>query len=250
MTSDNTDLILRPITPGDMASTATQIHFRQLSGAESLSRRPSASAYTRSSLDLKAEIDDALLDHHSLLYANNRPPRVSRNVRCLRVSAVLGWTLSLALLVALVVSHSTAAPEIPRVDLGSNLRLDTWRQRFAGLKPAHGPESAITFDDDSSAISSSAATNKGEWAAPAPVGSVRSRVTIVSSFYRIDAGKKHRVSGEWVRAQPSVDSETDPWGAQNTTNGSPTSSTLLSYQSSFTVRLRCGLTFKSCAATR
>lgn len=153
-----------------------------------MSRRPSVSY--RSSLDLKA--DDDALDHQALLANSSaRPTRLPRTYRCLRTSAFLGWTLSFLLLITLVVSHSTMAPEIPRVDLRG--------MALSGGKAVVGAKEvgvAATVLKDLPQADNAVVAGQKELAYPQRAGGLQSRVTIVSGFYRIDSGKKHRVSGE------------------------------------------------------
>lgn len=153
-----------------------------------MSRRPSVGY--RSSLDLKA--DDDALDHQALLASNAaRPARLPRTYRCLRTSAFIGWTLSFLLLITLVVSHSTMAPEIPRVDLRG--------MALSGGRAVVGAPDvgvAATVLKDLPQADKAVVAGQKELAYPQRAGGLQSRVTIVSGFYRIDSGKKHRVSGE------------------------------------------------------
>lgn len=187
-----------------MASNLSQVHFRTLSST-GMSRRPSAQSQYRSSLDLKADEDDAL-DHQALLANANSAiaSRLPRSYRNLRTSAFLGWTISFVLLITLVVSHSTMAPEIPRVDLrgmalGGGRVLASPKENGAvatGLQQIKEPFNDLQYPDKA--------------------GGLQSRVTIVSGFYRIESGKKHRVSGElvvllllrrldWMQSESSTD---------------------------------------------
>ncbi|KAK4052094.1 hypothetical protein OIV83_002388 [Microbotryomycetes sp. JL201] len=185
-----------------MATGSTPIQFRTLSSA-GLSRRPSAQGYNRQSVDWK---DEALDGSTSLLPGANHAaitrPRLPRTYRWMRTSAMIGWLVAVVLLVTLVFSHSTMAPEIEKVDLSkfvpSRVNMGwNWGERV-GEAPLTGQEKAelagLDPDDIKSMGHAAHATGKST------SGSLRSRVTIVSSFYRITSGKKHRVSEyhEWM----------------------------------------------------
>lgn len=82
------------------------------------------------------------------------------------------------------------APEIPRVDL-RGMALSGGR---AVASPKESGVAAVALTELPQADKVVEAGAK-ELAYPQRAGGLQSRVTIVSSFYRIDSGKKHRVSG-------------------------------------------------------
>ncbi|GAA5923897.1 uncharacterized protein JCM15063_005493 [Sporobolomyces koalae] len=185
-----------------MASSS--VHFKALSlaGLDDDRTSTAASQLTRrSSIDVKPfpaarkySDDPSNDDSDSRLLAEARSRTVRplpRNSRCLRITAYLGWSLAALLLVILVVSQSSVSPS-ERIQHG----IDKVRQH---------PFASALLDKTSSLAS---AIHVHKLSRPAnSVGasasdSTRSNtsVTIVSSFYRIDSGKKHRVSEyhEWL----------------------------------------------------
>ncbi|KAK4050568.1 hypothetical protein OIO90_005035 [Microbotryomycetes sp. JL221] len=197
-----------------MASNGTSMQFRTLSST-GLNRRPSAQGYgaRQASIDLKDSADASgastslLPGHHS----GATRARLPRTYRWLRMSAMIGWLLAMLLLVTLVFSHSTMAPEIERVDLGklvpSRVNMGwNWGNR-PGDSSLVDDQAALTGEQKAELAGLDVDDLKSLGHAPgATSGSklssdtYQSRVTIVSSFYRITSGKKHRVSEyhEWM----------------------------------------------------
>ncbi|GAA5976877.1 hypothetical protein JCM5350_007275 [Sporobolomyces pararoseus] len=192
--------------------TSSGVHYRALSFAgldEDPSPAPSTSASfltRRSSFDVKPfpihrKYSDEPNESDSSLLAEARARQVRplpRNSKCLRITAYLGWTLAGLLFVVLLVSQSSISPsehiksglaivrEHPLTsklfdDIGFN-KVDSGAQ-----KVSHASKPGRTT------TSSTGTGNKMSAGTKAPV-------TIVSSFYRIDSGKKHRVSEyhEWL----------------------------------------------------
>ncbi|GAA5826182.1 hypothetical protein JCM11251_007197 [Rhodosporidiobolus azoricus] len=181
-----------------MSSTA---HYRALS-VTGLANPSSSTTTRRSSVDLKSETLPLNNDPHSDLLqdAYARRPRVPRNYRCMRLAAYAGWAVAGVLFIALLVSNSSYAPNLTAYDLGT----------LGGLRsPAGAAQEVVTSVANTEVAHSAgmvagvkeskmAEANKGEKKLP-PSG-LQAPVTIVSSFYRVDNGKKHRVSEyhEWL----------------------------------------------------
>jgi len=128
------------------------------------------------SIDLKrGSIDYLASDALLLKEASRRSQRaLPRSATCFHRTAMAGWALAVILLMTLVVSHSTLTPEIKRVDL------------------SHLPHHAL---DLVGKAAFDAVRGNHDLAEYNPIiGGLQSTVTIVSSFYRIDTGKKHSVS--------------------------------------------------------
>jgi hypothetical protein len=109
----------------------------------------------------------------------------------LRITAYLGWTLAGLLFVVLLVSQSSISPSehlksglaiVREHPLASKLFDDIGLNKMGSgaQKVSHASKPGRTASGTGSKMS----------------GGTKAQVTIVSSFYRIDSGKKHRVSGE------------------------------------------------------
>jgi hypothetical protein len=175
---------------------STQVHYRTLSG--SLSSRNSISY--RPSLDLKfpdGDDDDSSFDHETLLRDGFLRQRLPRNYRCLRTSAFIGWIVSIALFIALVVSHSTIAPPLRPLDLGM-LRLRAGGGRAGASKLDVMGGRGVRIQKAVAGAGAGDGHGEKELAYPDRAEGLQSRVTIVSGFYQIDSWKKHRVSGAFM----------------------------------------------------
>ncbi|GAA6052622.1 hypothetical protein JCM3770_006407 [Rhodotorula araucariae] len=107
------------------------------------------------------------------------PPAIPSRFRAIN----LGWLLSGILFVALVLSQSTPGPPIPRLDLETVRSLPTkFGLLYPGRLDATRPAAEETVD----------VPEVEETATEAHAG-LRSNVTIISGFFRVDSGKKHRV---------------------------------------------------------
>ncbi|GAA5954821.1 hypothetical protein JCM3765_007784 [Sporobolomyces pararoseus] len=191
--------------------TSSGVHYRALSFAgldEDPSPAPSTSASfltRRSSFDVKPfpihrKYSDEPNDSDSSILAEARARQVRplpRNSKCLRITAYLGWTLAGLLFVVLLVSQSSISPS---EHLKSGLAI-----------VREHPLASKLFDDigfnkvNSGAQKVSHASKPGRTSSATGTGNkmtagTKAPVTIVSSFYRIDTGKKHRVSEyhEWL----------------------------------------------------
>lgn len=96
-------------------------------------------------------------------FAYNKRPRLPANYRRIRTLAIFGWSTSVLLFLYLCISNPSFSPSISRI---SNLNRG---------RPIPAQDTAVAL---------------------IVKGGVTSRVTIVSGFYRIDSGKKHKVSGK------------------------------------------------------
>lgn len=193
-----------------MASSS--VHYRALSFAglddSTPSPAPSTSASfltRRSSFDVKPfpvrrKYSDEPESSDSSLLADARARQVRllpRNSKCLRVTAYLGWTLALLLFVVLVVGQSSVSPSehirsglaiVREHRLASKLFDDIGFNKLesnAAQKVSHASKPGRTSSSSSTTAGTGAKMSAG----------LKAPVTIVSSFYRIDTGKKHRVSG-------------------------------------------------------
>lgn len=101
-------------------------------------------------------------------FAYNKRPRLPANYRRIRTLAIFGWSTSVLLFLYLCISNPSFSPSISRI---SNLNRG---------RPIPAQDTAVAL---------------------IVKGGVTSRVTIVSGFYRIDSGKKHKVSeyNEWLK---------------------------------------------------
>lgn len=183
--------------------TSSGVHYRALSIAgldDAPSPAPSTGASLltrRSSFDIKPfpihrkYSDEPDSDSSLLTEARSRSVRpLPRNSRCLRITAYLGWTLAGLLFVVLVVSQSSISPSehlrsgfaIVREHPLTSKLLDIGLNKvdFGAQRVSHASKPGRTK-----------ATGTGNKMSAGKKASV----TIVSSFYRIDSGKKHRVSG-------------------------------------------------------
>ncbi|GAA5887178.1 hypothetical protein JCM16303_002217 [Sporobolomyces ruberrimus] len=182
--------------------TSSGVHYRALSIAgldDAPSPAPSTGASLltrRSSFDIKPfpihrkYSDEPDSDSSLLTEARSRSVRpLPRNSRCLRITAYLGWTLAGLLFVVLVVSQSSISPSehlrsgfaIVREHPLTSKLLDIGLNKvdFGAQRVSHASKPGRT--------KATGTGNKISAGKKAPV-------TIVSSFYRIDSGKKHRVS--------------------------------------------------------
>lgn len=202
-------LLITSHTTRSMASSS--VHYRALSFAglddSTPSPAPSTSASfltRRSSFDVKPfpvhrKYSDEPESSDSSLLADARARQVRplpKNSKCLRVTAYLGWTLALLLFVVLVVGQSSVSPSehirsglaiVREHPLASKLFDDIGFNKLesnAAQKVSHASKPGRT---------SSSSTTAGTGTKMS--GGLKAPVTIVSSFYRIDTGKKHRVSG-------------------------------------------------------
>ncbi|GAA6011354.1 hypothetical protein JCM11491_002755 [Sporobolomyces phaffii] len=191
-----------------MASSS--VHYRTLSFAGLDDSEPSPAPSTsaslltrRSSFDVKPfpvhrkYSDEPDSDSSLLADARTRQVRpLPKNSKCLRITAYLGWTLAGLLFVVLVVSQSTVSPS---EHLRSGLAIVREHPLASKLldiglnKAGSGAAQKVSHASKPGRTSATAAANKMSAGSNAPV-------TIVSSFYRIDSGKKHRVSEyhEWL----------------------------------------------------
>ncbi|GAA5894452.1 uncharacterized protein JCM6883_002107 [Sporobolomyces salmoneus] len=191
-----------------MASSS--VHYRALSIAglddSTTSSTSSAPLLTRrSSIDVKPfsierkysdepPSDAALLDE-----ARSRQVRpLPKNSKCLRISAYLGWALAMLLLVVLLVGRSSVSPS-------EHIRSGLARVREHPLASKLFDDIGFSKIEPTAALKVSHASRPGGNNSTAGngskmVGGLKAPVTIVSSFYRIDSGKKHRVSEyhEWL----------------------------------------------------
>ncbi|GAA6047937.1 hypothetical protein JCM3770_006434 [Rhodotorula araucariae] len=123
--------------------------------------------------------------------------QLSRNYRLLRLSAYFGWTVAGVLLFVLVVQQSGASNELQRFTQLQHFRLGSGTREVATtVRAALDVASAGRMARPTGRFA--AAGDAGEHTLAAP--GTTSPVTIVSSFYRVDNGKKHRVSEyhEWL----------------------------------------------------
>ncbi|BGP03443.1 Proteophosphoglycan 5 [Rhodotorula toruloides ATCC 204091] len=111
-------------------------------------------------------------------------PRGAIPSRFPRIS--LGWLVSLALFCVLVFSHSTLAPPIRRLDLETVRSLPN---KF-GLRYPSAPSAAVRDEEELIEVAEEVEEPEPE---PEVHHGLQSDVTIVSGFYRVDSGKKHRV---------------------------------------------------------
>lgn len=181
----------------------------------------------------------------------SRRPHFPRNYRWLRISAYAGWAVAAILSLTLLLNHPRIAPTVSSLDLGrfGGLRLDTVvtvGDRAAGLRGKVDAE--LTGMVPSAKELKAAVASKGVKLLPS--SGLQAPVSIVSSFYRVDNGKKHRVSGSSLPSLFLAAISTDIHFSQSTTNGSPTSFTLSSFPSFSTVRRRWLPTSKTFAVTR
>ncbi|KPV77035.1 uncharacterized protein RHOBADRAFT_42248 [Rhodotorula graminis WP1] len=152
-------------------------------------RRPSVTYSKRASTQHADRPDAGLLLHDPS--ARARLAGVPRNYRRLRLAAYLGWALAGVLVVALAASHGTVPSELRDLRPLAGVRDAAARVGAAAAgRAARPPTGAGAQSGHASAAAAAAATASGE----------TSPVTIVSSFYRVDSGKKHRVSeyNEWL----------------------------------------------------
>ncbi|BGP37220.1 hypothetical protein JCM10449v2_001125 [Rhodotorula kratochvilovae] len=158
-----------------------------------LSRRPSVAFNKRISVPYARQSEAGLLGDA----LSSRRLNLPRNYRILRLSAYLGWTLAGVLLLVLVVNRPTAPSELQhlrqlqRFGLGSGLR-----EAATAVRVKAAAASAGTVARPTGGLAG--IKDEGEHMLAAP--GTTSPVTIVSSFYRVDNGKKHRVSEyhEWL----------------------------------------------------
>ena len=156
-----------------------------------LTRRSSVTYAKRASVQLPHRTDAGLLLHDPS--ARARLSAVPRNYRRLRLSAYLGWSLAAILLVALAARDVPVPGELSDLrPLGGGVRPSSWRNAAARVRSKAGAASEGRTARPTAAAGASAHTSAT--AASAASGE-SSPVTIVSSFYRVDSGKKHRVSG-------------------------------------------------------
>lgn len=156
-----------------------------------LTRRSSVTYAKRASVQLPHRTDAGLLLHDPS--ARARLSAVPRNYRRLRLSAYLGWSLAAILLVALAARDVPVPGELSDLrPLGGGVRPSSWRNAAARVRSKAGAGSEGRAARPTAAAGASAHTSAT--AASAASGE-SSPVTIVSSFYRVDSGKKHRVSG-------------------------------------------------------
>lgn len=233
-------------------------HYRALSVTSLVdpSSRPSIDAglTRRSSVDngKRASVQGAYQSHAGLLddpQARARFSSLPRNYRRLRLSAYLGWAVATILLIALAVSQSPASNDLRQLGPLGAMRSSAWRSSASAMRGKVGAASAGRL---SKPTGSAAALDASMHASAAPA-SIASPVTIVSSFYRVDSGKKHRVSG----TSPAISAglgikplNLPVRGGQSTTSGWATSSVPSSSPSSSTARHRSLRTSRTCEATR
>jgi hypothetical protein len=229
-------------------------HYRALSVTGLASS--SSNLARRTSLDVKTDSLPLSNDPSNDLLADAyaRRPRLPRNYRWLRASAVAGWSLAAVLFLVLVLSHPSIAPNVPSsLNLGGfgGMRSQAVEAVEEVATSARGKVDAELAGMVPSAQESKAAVaSKG--AKKLPPSGLQAPVSIVSSFYRVDNGKKHRVSGSFSSSPHSslTFMLTVLFPTQSTTNGSRTSFTPLNFPSFSTVLLRWRLTSRTFAATR
>jgi hypothetical protein len=174
-------------------------HYRALSVTGLASS--SSNLARRTSLDVKSDSLPLSNDPSNDLLADaySRRPRLPRNYRWLRASAVAGWSLAAVLFLVLVLSHPSIAPNVPSsFNLGGlgGLRSEAVEAVEEVATSARGRVDAELVGMVPSAQESKAAVeNKG--AKKLPPSGLQAPVSIISSFYRVDNGKKHRVSGSF-----------------------------------------------------
>ncbi|GAA6029993.1 hypothetical protein JCM8097_009205 [Rhodosporidiobolus ruineniae] len=162
---------------------------------------PTTAPSRRSSVDLEKETLPLVNDqsHSDLLNdAYARRPRLPRNYRSMRLIAYAGWAVAGVLFLVLVVTQSGYDTGLPRFGAGGEARAGVKAVQEAATS-LRGKVDAVSAGMVPSAQESKAAVaSKGEHKLP-PSG-LKAPVTIVSSFYRVDNGKKHRVSEyhEWL----------------------------------------------------
>ncbi|GAA6015566.1 hypothetical protein JCM10207_008128 [Rhodosporidiobolus poonsookiae] len=174
-------------------------HYRALS-VTGLAQ-PSSTTSRRTSVDLKSESLPLNHDPHSDLLqdAYSRRSRLPRNYRSMRIIAYAGWTVAGVLFLVLILSHTDYVPEYSPFALG----------RMGGAAGVEAVQDVATemrgkVEAASAGMTASASevkkaeANKG--AHKLPPSGLEAPVTIISSFYRVDNGKKHRVSEyhEWL----------------------------------------------------
>ncbi|GAA5823002.1 hypothetical protein JCM5353_007849 [Sporobolomyces roseus] len=193
-----------------MASSG--VHYRTLSvhGLEDDTPSPipasSASFLTRRSSFSSPDVKPFSINSHrkysdapSLPFSetpSKRQRTLPRNSKCLRTTAYLGWTLAGLLFVVLVVNQSSISPSEHIQNGLARVREHPFASKLldnVGLNKVG--TGAVRVSHASKPGRTPSATGSKKMS-----GGVKSPVTIVSSFYRIDTGKKHRISEyqEWL----------------------------------------------------
>ncbi|GAA5863323.1 hypothetical protein JCM1840_007487 [Sporobolomyces johnsonii] len=186
---------------------SSAVHYRALS-VTGLESPAISTVQRRTSFDAKSSTDLPHLcrkpsDHDPdplLADAYSRRVRLPpRNYRCMRITAYLGWTFAAILFIVIVASQTmvTPAAQMPRLGLGRT-------------RPAGGAVASQLVKGEAVVVSTLASvgedvaratpTASTSSAGKKMAGGAQAPVTIVSSFYRVVNGKKHRVSEyhEWL----------------------------------------------------
>ena len=192
--------------------TSSSVHYRTLSvhGLEDDAPSPippsSASFLTRRSSFSSPDVKPFSMNSHrkysdapSLPFSetpSRRQRTLPKNSKCLRITAYLGWTLAGLLFVVLVVNHSSISPSEHIQNGLARVREHPFASRLldnVGLNAVGtGGTGAVRVSHASKPGRTPSATGAKKMS-----GGTKSSVTIVSSFYRIDTGKKHRISGKF-----------------------------------------------------
>lgn len=205
-----------------MASSG--VHYRTLSvhGLEDDTPSPipasSASFLTRRSSFSSPDVKPFSINSHrkysdapSLPFSetpSKRQRTLPRNSKCLRTTAYLGWTLAGLLFVVLVVNQSSISPSEHIQNGLARVREHPFASKLldnVGLNKVG--TGAVRVSHASKPGRTPSATGSKKMS-----GGVKSPVTIVSSFYRIDTGKKHRISGRFTRLHYLRELPTDVMG--------------------------------------
>ncbi|GAA5974128.1 hypothetical protein JCM11641_003451 [Rhodosporidiobolus odoratus] len=172
-------------------------HYRALS-VTGLAN-PSSTTSRRPSVDFKSETLPLAHESHAELLndAYARRPRVPRNLRSLRFAAYAGWGLAGLLFLVLLVSNSSYAPSVAQYAPfgGAGRGAEVAQEAVTSVR---GKVEAELVGMTASAQESASAEIKQ--VQKLPIAGMQAPVTIISSFYRVDNGKKHRVSEyhEWL----------------------------------------------------
>ncbi|BGP13219.1 hypothetical protein JCM10213_005011 [Rhodosporidiobolus nylandii] len=174
---------------------SSSTHYRALS-VTGLANPSSSGTTRRSSVDLKSESLPLSHDPHADLLSDAyaRRPRVPRNYRLMRLAAYGGWAVAGVLFLVLVVSNSSYAPDMAQYAPfgGEGGGRETAQDAATSVRSRLKAE---VVEKTASEVHSTEAVVQR-----LPPAGMQAPVTIVSSFYRVDNGKKHRVSEyhEWL----------------------------------------------------